>query len=85
MREAFKKIDEEVDWSQPDAYEQYEELQEYQNLERLKELIDDIDDALNAPEVFYSFSFSDEDGTFFSIMEHGGIFGDLKEFRKSHH
>jgi hypothetical protein len=30
-------------------------------------------------------SYGDEDGTFYSIMEHGGIFNNVKHIKQSNH
>jgi len=35
--------------------------------------------------IFYTFEYADESGTYFCIMEHGGIFSNLPHYTESHH
>lgn len=56
-------------------------------VENIKKTFEKIEEILekNKSTFFYSYIFSDECGTFFSALEHGGIFGDLPVFVESHH
>jgi hypothetical protein len=47
--------------------------------------LDEVKSLLNKNPIFYSFTFADEDGIYFSIMEHGGVFGDLPVHIESFH
>jgi len=78
------------DWDNK-SDEEYEDIEneigELDNLNNIKTSLEEIDEAVenNKGKVFYTFSYSDENGTFFSIMEHGGIWGDLKVYVESFH
>ena len=79
------------DWDlfSDDYYEELENLKyKYQIFSNIKDRLNEIDDILKKRsdyKIFYSFTFSDEDGTYFEILEHGNVFGDLPCFVESFH
>lgn len=78
-------------WNQPNSDQKYDDLQnqldDLYQVEYLKSHIDEIDELIQKHKnnVFYTFEFADEDGTFFSALEHGGIFNELTCYVESHH
>jgi len=89
MCKYLEKEKENFNWEIQNAEEEYDELDsecaKYENLKEVGKLLNDIDNNLNESEVFYSFHYCDEEGLFWSLMEHGGIFGNLEGFKESHH
>jgi hypothetical protein len=71
-----------------DIYEDLEnEINSRYSIENISNTLNEIEQYIKKHKgmVFYTFTFSDEDGTYFSIMEHGGIFGDLPVYVESNH
>lgn len=81
---------ENFDWNKSDGIS-YEDIEQKKYdmywVENLKSTLEDIDEIIdeNKNTFLYSFVFSDECGKFFSVLEHGGVFGDLTVFVESHH
>lgn len=87
----LKDMKNNFNWNIKNADDIYDDLENEINSRYSTE---DISNTLNEIEqyvkkhkrmIFYTFTFSDEDGTYFSIMEHGGIFGDLPVYVESRH
>lgn len=92
--EEFKKLENmksNFNWDIKNADDIYEDLENEINnryvIGIISDTLDEIEQYVDKHKgmVFYSFTFSDEDGTYFSIMEHGGIFGDLPVYVESKH
>jgi hypothetical protein len=85
----FKKKLENFNWDQPDCSNKYERLQEkYSDLlaDMEQEFTELEQNAKKYPDTqLYTFCYSDEDGSFFSAMEHGNIFQNFEGFAESHH
>jgi DNA-directed RNA polymerase beta' subunit len=76
------------DWNLHNADEIYEDIENsiidvYENIDDLIIEIEDFCKKFSG--IYYTFSFSDEDGTYYSAMEHGGIFKNLPCMVTSHH
>lgn len=78
-------------WDQPNSEQKYDDLQnqldDLHDVEYLKSHIDEIDELIKKHKnnIFYTFQFSDENGKFYSALEHGGIFNELTCYVESHH
>ena len=92
--EEFKKLENmksNFNWDIKNADDIYEDLENEINnryvIGIISDTLDEIEQYVDKHKgmVFYSFTFSDESGTYFSIMEHGGIFGDLPVYVESKH
>lgn len=89
----YKKIENDInnfDWNlYTDEY--YEVLEDIKSnlywIETIKDTLEEIEDAVKKYKnyTFYTFSYSDESGVYSTIMEHGGIFGDLPVYVESFH
>jgi len=78
------------DWNifSDDYYNSLSELtDDFEWITNIEESLNEINDVINSNnnKIFYSFSFSDECSTHFSIMEHGEVFGKLPTFIESFH
>ncbi len=78
------------DWDifSDDYYDSLSELSDgYDWIDNIENSLTELEDIIksNKNKIFYSFSFSDEDGTYFSIIEHGRIFGYLPTYVESFH
>ena len=88
--ELEKELDN-FDWNISNSDEEYntmkDSLDNIYYIERIKSVMDDIDNCIekHPNDIFYTFSYCDEGSTFFGIMEHGNIFGNLPVYVESHH
>jgi len=85
----LKKAYDNFDWlNDNDQYDIIsDKLSDMYWVENIKNTFEEIEEILekNKSTFFYSYTFCDENGQFFSALEHGGIFGDLPVFVESHH
>lgn len=87
----LKDMKNNFNWSINNSDDVYSDLEEEINnmfvIESLSNTLNEIEQYVKEHKnmVFYSFTYSDEGGTYSSIMEHGGIFGDLPVYVESNH
>lgn len=77
---------EDIDWdAYNDASSRYikKKLNEFFNMRRLK--LKKINNEEVTEGVFYNFEFSDNDGSYFSALEHSDLFANLKHLKISNH
>jgi hypothetical protein len=88
----YKNLEKEIEnfsW-EDNNYDEFEKLEDKKTdlyyMDYIISTFDEIDTHLSKYDgVFYSFSYSDEDGRFFSLMEHGGVFNELFTLVESKH
>jgi len=62
------------------AWKKYEEDSKTASAKRTVEFLEEAGDS-----IVYRFSYSDSDGDYFTVLEHGDIFSSLPNHRSSHH
>jgi hypothetical protein len=73
----FKDVDDATRWQ---LYERINKMKDTNSWFEYKDLI-----KANPKAKIYNFTFSDDSGDFWSMMEHSGIFQNLKHIEDSHH